>query len=458
MHALARRFASPAHRESWRLAWPLILSNISVPLLGMTDTAVVGHLPEPHHLGGVALGSATFSALYFAAVALRMGTTGLMAQAYGAGDRAELVLGLLRALLLALAIGAALLLLAGPITDLALAIYQPGPQVGAALADYLGIRLLAAPAALTAMVLVGWLLGHQDARGPLTVLIAANGVNILLDLLFVLGFGWGVAGVAWATVIADHVAAALGLWLVRRKLGGWPRGWSWAAVLNLPALRRLLAVNGDIVLRSLCLQVAFVGLATLGARQGEVVLAANTVLLNLLHLASFSLDGFAHAAEALVGRCVGARDRAGMRAAVRAAAEWSLAFALLIALGFALAGPALIRLLTDLAEVRALAIAFLPYMIVMPLLAVWAFLLDGVFIGATRTAEMRNGMILALACFAGLAALLVPRFGNHGLWLAFSLFMAARGAWLGWVYWRLERGAGFIGAAGPATRSAKAAP
>ncbi len=435
---------TPAHLALWRLAWPLILSNVTVPLVGMTDTAVVGHLPEPHYLGGVALGSATFSALYFAVVALRMGTTGLMAQAHGAADRAELRLGLIRALLLALLIGGLLLLLGGPIAEVAAWLFQPGARVEAAFATYLQIRLLAAPAALVSMVLVGWLLGMQDARGPLLVLLLGNGLNIVLAVLFVLGFGWAVAGVAAATVVADHGAAALAGWLVWRRLRHLPGTWSWAAVLDLPALRRLFQVNRDIVLRSFCLQAAFIGVATLGARQGEVALAANTVLLNLLHLASFSLDGFANAAEALVGHAAGARDRPALRQAVRAGLDWSLAFALLICLTLALGGPALIQLLTDLPAVRAGALLYLPYLVVMPLLAVFAYLFDGVYIGATRTAEMRNGMALALVVFGAAAALMVPVLGNHGLWLALALFMAARGAWLGGIYWRLEQGGGFI--------------
>jgi MATE family multidrug resistance protein len=433
-----------AHRDAWRLAWPLILSNMTVPLLGMVDTAVVGHLPAPHHLGAVALGSATFSALYFTVVSLRMGTTGLIAQAYGAGDREEIQAGLARALILGLICALAFILRTTPITAVASRIFSPTSGVEAGLATYLPNRLLAAPAALANTVLLGWLLGVQDARSPLLLLLVGNGVNMALDLLFVFGFGWEVAGVALATVIAEYGTLLLGGWLVWRKLGRWSPTLDFRSIIAFRAMRRLIGVNLDIVLRSLCLQIGFVGAAALGSRQGEVILAANTVLLQFIHLGAFALDGFAFAASTLVGRHAGAGDRAGMRQAVRAGMHWSLAFALMITAAFWLAGDGLIRLLTDIADVRAAAGTYLLYVVLMPLIAVAAFLFDGVFIGATRTREMRNAMVLAVAIFGLFAWLLMPPFGNHGLWLAMTAFMASRGVLLGAIYWWLERGRGFI--------------
>ena len=441
-----------AHREAWRLAWPLILSNLSLPLRGIVETAVVGHLPEPHHLGAVAVGTLLFNVLFFAFGFLRMGTTGLTAQAFGAADGGEVRAVLARALLLALA-AALLLLLAADVTlAAARAAFAPSPAVMAGLDSYVRIRLLGAPAALAQMVLLGWLLGLQNARGPLLLLVVTNGLNAALDLWFVLGLGWGVPGVARAAVCAEYAGLALGLWLARRELArvrlvGGDGGWSWPAVVDAAALRRLLAVNRDILLRSLCIESAYLTFTALGSRQGEVVLAANAILLNFQLFAAYGLDGFAHAAEAMVGRRLGARDRAGFRAAARANVHWGLALAALLTLAFALAGPLAVDLMTGLPEVRAAAHLYLPYMVVTPLIAVWAFLFDGVFIGATRTREMRDGMAVALAVFLAVAFALRPALGNHGLWLALMAFLAARGLWLGAAYARIERRGGFVAAA-----------
>ena len=433
-----------AYREAWRLAWPLILSNITVPLLGMVDTAVVGHLPGPHHLGAVALGASTFSALYFTFVALRMGTTGLIAQAFGANDKLELQAGFFRALALALVLAGLLLLLTKPIIEIAHWIFSPTVRVGEGFDVYLQIRLLAAPAALANMVILGWLLGVQDAKSPLYLLLLGNGLNMVLDVLFVFGFGLEVAGVAWATVIAEYATLALGAWFVWRRLGGLHPALSRRHLLDWSAIRRLVAVNGDIVLRSLTLQIAFVSLAALGSRQGELILAVNTLLLNMLHLAAFALDGFAFAASTLVGRHAGSGDRSAMRAAVKAGLAWSFLFAGIITMVFIIVGQPLIWLITDIEEVRGEALIYLPYAIAGPLIGAVAFLFDGVFVGATRTAEMRNGMVAALIVFGLGAWLLMPSLGNHGLWLTYHAFMVMRGLWLGVVYWQFERGDGFI--------------
>jgi MATE family multidrug resistance protein len=433
-----------AYREAWRLAWPLILSNLTVPLLGIVDTAVVGHLPQPHYLGAVAIGAVVLNVLYFVFGFLRMGTTGLAAQAFGRADAEELRAGLLRPLLLA-ALIAALLLACGPlVVRAATVLFEPSARIGEELESYLRIRLLGAPAALFNMVLLGWLLGLQNARGPMALLIVTNALNMALALLFVLGFGWEVPGVATATVCAEYGGTALGLWLARRELRGLSGIWRWPAILQGAAFRRLLAVNRDIMLRSLSLEAAFLGFTALSSRQGEIVLAANAVLLNFLTFAAFGLDGFAHAAEAMVGRHVGRGDISGFRAATRANLGLALALAIVLALAFAAGGGFGVELMTGLVEVRAAAMTYLPYVVALPLVAVFAFLFDGIFIGATRTAEMRNGMVLALGVFLGSVALLMPPLGNHGLWLAMLLFMAARGIWLGACYLHIDRNAGFV--------------
>jgi MATE family multidrug resistance protein len=372
-----------------------------------------------------------------------MGTTGLTAQAFGRADGDQLRAGLLRPLLLA-ALAAALLLACSPlIVRGSVLLFEPSARIGAELDGYLRIRLLGAPAALANMVLLGWLLGLQNARGPMALLIVTNALNIALALLFVLAFGWAVRGVAAATVCAEYGGSALGLWLARRQLRSLAGAWRWPAILHGGAVRRLLAVNRDIMLRSLSLEAAFLGFTALGSRQGEIVLAANAVLLNFLTFAAFGLDGFAHAAEAMVGRHVGRGDAPAFRAATRANLSLALTLAVLLALAFAAGGRLGIELMTSLPEVRAAAGTYLPYVVALPLVAAFAFLWDGVFIGATRTAEMRNGMALALGVFLGSVALLMPALGNHGLWLALLLFMAARGLWLGVCYLRIDRGSGF---------------
>jgi MATE family multidrug resistance protein len=425
-----------AQRESWRLAWPLILSNLSVPMLGVVDTAVVGHLDGPHHIGAVALGAMVMSVIYFLFGFLRMGTTALAAQALGAADGVELRAALCRGLLVAAGLGL-LAMVAGPlILELSTRLFAPPPEVLEGYRAYLGWRLLGAPAALASYVVLGWLLGLQDPRRPLLIMLATNGLNALLDIALVFGLGMAADGVALATVVAEYAGLGLGLALIRmewRRRGGWP---GWTRVVDAARFRRLFAVNRDLFLRSVMLESAFLILTALGSRQGELVLAANAILLHFFTAAAYGLDGFAHAAEAMVGRAVGARDPLALRAAVQAGFVNAALLATAMTLLFALLGPTAVRLMTDLAEVRAVAMAFLPWAVVLPAVSVWAFLYDGVFFGATRTAELRNGMVAALLVFLAALAVLAPLLANHGLWLAFLLFLAVRGLILAVIYRR----------------------
>ncbi|MGD9508591.1 MAG: MATE family efflux transporter [Geminicoccaceae bacterium] len=439
-----------ATRESWRLAWPLILSNLSVPLLGVVDTAVVGHLDSPRYLGGVALGALVMSVFYWMFGFLRMGTTALTAQAFGAGDWNETRAALGRAMLVAAGLGLVIVLVGPVVLVLAERLFAPTPDVAVEFEHYLAIRLFGAPAALASMVVLGWFLGLQDSRRPLLLMIATNGINAVLAVLLVFGLGLATPGVASATVLAEYAGLGLGLWLLRgnwRRQGGWP-GWG---VLMVPdRFHRLLAVNRDLFLRSLMLEAAFLTFAAIGSRQGEVVLAANAVLMNFFTAAAYGLDGFAHAAEAMVGRAVGARDRAGFRAAVHAAFVNAALLALVMTVAFAAFGGWGVRLMTGLPEVRAQAAAFLPYIVVVPLVSVWAFVLDGIYLGATRTAELRNGMAVSLALFGVAVLALVPPLGNHGLWLALLALLAGRALVLAVIYRRIERRAPFVPVARPA--------
>ena len=430
--------ASSHHRRVWRLAGPIILSNITVPLLGAVDTAVVGHLPDAALIGGVAVGATIFTFVYWGFGFLRMGTTGFVAQAFGAGDGAELKAVAARALLLALLLGGGIVALQTPIAMISLLLFDASPAVEAYAGIYVAVRIWGAPAALANYAVLGWLLGVQKPRLAFLTQLFMNGLNMALAVTFVIGFGWGIAGVAAATLTAEIAGAALGLFLVWRGVRGIGGEPARDRILDPGRIAVLLKVNGDIFIRTLCLMFAFAYFTAQGARMGDAVLAANAILQHLQAIMAFGLDGFAHATETLVGAAIGARDRAGLRAAVRTAGIWGLVVAVLFAAAYAVVGTLIIGLFTEHAEVRAAARDFLPWAIALPVISVWPFLLDGIFIGATRTAEMRNGMMIALAVYLGAAAQFMSLWGNDGLWAAFTIFMLARTATLGWWYPRVE--------------------
>lgn len=430
------------NRKTWSLAGPVILSNISVPLLGAVDTAVVGHLPGPHFLGGVAVGALIFNVLYHGCNFLRMGTTGLTAQSFGARDPDEVRAWLARAGLLALVIGVFLILIQSPVLWASLKVVNPGPEVRPLTDAYFSIRIWSAPMALLNFALLGWFFGIQNTRAALATQIFMNGINIVLDLWFVIGLGWGVEGVAWATLISEVSAVGLGLWLVRANLKRIGGHWHLERAFNSKRLTRMFRVNGDILIRSLCLQTAFVIVAAVGARMGDVVLAANAILLNFQMFTSYALDGFANAAEALTGEAVGAKNRSRFRQAVKATSLWALVFSAGFSAIYLIAGTVFVDILTGVPEVREAAYQYLLWVQLLPLISVWSYQLDGIFIGSTWTAEMRNGMAASLAVFAIALVPLVPAYGNHGLWLAFSLFMIIRALTLGAYYPRLEKTVG----------------
>lgn len=440
MSVTAGTEAAYGNRAVWRIALPMILSSVTTPLLGMVDTAVVGHLDHPRYLGAVATGATVFTVLFMGLNFLRMGTTGVTAQAFGArrGDEARQALG--QGLLIAAALAALMIVMQKAIIDLALVAIAPGVEVATHAREYFAVRVFSAPASLANFVIIGWLLGMQNARGPLALTLATNAANIVLDLLFVLVLGMRVRGVALATLIAELVGLAVGLWFVRRELARFPGRWQRGALLDAERYRALLAINGNLLLRTLSLMFVLAFITARGARAGDVILAANALLMNFQHLLSYALDGIAHAAEALVGKAVGARDRPGMQMAVRRTLRWSVAFAALFALAYAAGGARLIDLLTGIPEVRATARAYLPWLILSPLVSVWAFLYDGAFVGATRSREMRVVMMGAAALVFLPAWYLARPLGNHALWLAFTLFMVARG--LGMHFWwrRLQAG------------------
>lgn len=439
--------AAPWHRALWRLALPIMLANVSTPLLGLVDTAVVGRLGEASYIGGAALGALIFTFVFWAFGFLRMGTTGLTAQAFGAEDGTEVLAVIGRALILAAGIGVALVVLQMPIRWLTLSLFDASAAVEAQAAGYFDARIWGAPATLGNYAVLGWLLGMQRTGLALLLQVVLNGVNIVFSLLFVLVLEFGVPGVGAASALAEWTALALGLLLVvrvRRPLTarletGRETRLGLGALGDGAAYRRLFAINRDLFLRTLCLMLGFAWFTNQGARMGDTVLAANAVLLNFQTFAAYALDGFAHAAETLVGHRLGARDRRGFDQAVRAGAVWSVLGGAAFGLVFLVAGPAIIDTLTTVEAVRAVARDYLPWVVALPFVAAVAFLLDGVFIGATQGPTLRNAMAASLAVFLLAAWVLVPLAGNHGLWLAFSLFTGARGITLALAYRPLIR-------------------
>ncbi|MDM8192490.1 MATE family efflux transporter [Pseudomonas koreensis] len=433
----------PTHRKVWALAAPMILSNISVPLVALVDSTVIGHLPHAHQLGAVAVGASLYTFLAWAMGFLRMGTTGFAAQAAGRSDGAALRQILLQGLLLALGLAVVLGGLGVPLSGVALHFMQPSAELDQLTRAFFHTRLFGLPAALATYALVGWFLGTQNARAPLAILLSTNLINIVLNLWFVIGLDWGVVGSARASVIAEWSGALLGLWLTRTALRAYPGQIIWSALRVWQSWRPLLAVNRDIFIRSLALQSVFFLITVQGARLGDATVAANALLLNGLLLTAHALDGLAHAVEALCGHAIGARDRLALRRSLVVAGGWSLIASLGFAVLFLLAGHLFIEMQTDIQSVRDTAFVYLPYLAVLPLIAVWSYLLDGLFIGATRAREMRNGMLLTVLLLLPFAWFL-QALGNHGLWLSFLLFMVLRSLTLGAQALWLKRSDGWF--------------
>ncbi|MCO4812677.1 MAG: MATE family efflux transporter [Gammaproteobacteria bacterium] len=425
---------TPTNRDMWRIAAPMILSNISVPLLGMVDTGVTGHLESSAYLGAVAIGGTIFTFLYMGMNFLRMGTTGIAAQSYGAGDNDGLRVSLGQALIVSLAIALAILILQLPVGRFAIALLGGDAETQLHAKTYFSIRVWSAPGTLANYALIGWFLGLQNARVPLLIFLTINITNILLDLLFVIVFGMKVDGVALASVIAEYtgllVGGAFAIAALRSHEGHWPL----ARLTNLSAYKAFFSVNASLFVRSMALMFTFAFITAQGARLGPAILAANALLLNFQNLTSLGLDGLAHAAEAMVGKAVGQKDRNALQHTVRLTLKWSLIFAAGFTVSYLLAGPLIVRILTDLPDVRETAMVYLPWLIVSPVISVWCFLYDGVYVGMTRAREMRNIMVFSTFAVFLPAWYLTQSFGNHGLWFALMLFFAGRGIGMHVVY------------------------
>ena len=440
---MSRHAAGLTRRTIARQAWPIILANAAVPSLGLVDTAVIGHYGNAVELGGLALGALLFNFVYWSFGFLRMGTTGFVAQASGAGDEPEVRAALARAVLLAAGLGTALMLVQWPVTWLYFALMDGSAAVESVAADYFHARIWGAPAALGLFAISGLLIGLGRSRELRLVQLLLNGLNAGLDVWFAGVLGMGARGIGLGTAIAEWCTFAVAIFVVLGVLRGRHEDASpflpWARIADWPRIRASLAANRDILVRTLCLLLAFGWFANAGARFGDVTLAANHILLQLVSFSAFFLDGFAFVAEAHVGAAWGARNGRRFRRAVRLTSELAGVTALLLALLVLLAGEAAVLALTSLPDVRGVAAVHLPWAALYVLLSVAAFQLDGVFIGASRTREMRQAGLVSLGVFLAAAWLFAGIWGNHGLWAAFVVYVVARAVALLAYYGKLAR-------------------
>ena len=430
------------HKQLFILALPMILSNITAPLLGLVDTAVIGHLEYSYYLGGSTVGAMLITAITWLCGFLRMSTTGLSAQAFGQKNDELNFLILVRGLIVAFSIGLLIVLFQSVYLDIALSLAGGSEQVQFYAREYSAIRVWGLPAALANLVILGWLLGNHKAKMVMWLIIITNLVNLGLDLLFVIGFDWQVKGVAGATLIAEYSGLMLGLILVfknvKEKFIGLFSNVQ-QMLINVAERSALLSyfkLNRDILIRTLCLEICFIFMTFQGARLGDDVIAANAILMNFLLLISFGLDGIANAAEVMVGKAKGENNKSSMFASVNIALFWTGIFALGYSLLFYFLGPYFILTISDIPEVVAYAQQHILWIVALPLLACWCYLYDGVYVGLMQAHIMRNSMLLAtFGCFFPVWWLLKD-YGNHGLWAAFSIFMLARGVTLAWHYQR----------------------
>ena len=428
---------SLTHKRVLSVAVPIVLANATIPILGAVDTAVVGQLGLAVPIGAVGIGAIIITAIYWLFGFLRMGTTGLTAQAIGSGDKSETSALLVRGIIIGLVAGLILIIAQVPLFLGALQVSPASIEVEGLAQKYLQIRVYSAPAAIALFGITGWLIAKEKTRAVLILQLLLNGINIILDLVFVLELGWGVEGVAIATVIAEWSGLIFGLWLAREGFnnGYWK---NWVQIFDRARLVQMARVNSDIMIRSILLEIGFVSFLFLGSSFDDATLAANQVLIQFLNITAYALDGFAFAAEALVGQALGAKNRHLFRKSVVMTSQWGVGSVILMALAFFVFGNNIINVMTTAEDVRAVSYVYLPWMVLAPLAGVAAWMLDGIFIGATRTADMRNMMFISFCIYLIALALLLPSYGNHGLWASLIIFSIARGITLGFKYPALE--------------------
>ena len=422
------------NKKILHLAIPNIISNISIPLLGIVDMALMGHLESDAYIGAIALGSLIFNFIYWGLGFLRMGTSGFTAQAWGRRDLPETILVLSRAGFIALVTSAFLLVLQKPVEILSFLVLKGETEVEQLAMAYFRIRVWAAPAALGQFALLGFFLGMQNARLPMVVLVTTNIINIICNYIFVMKLGMSSDGVALGTVIAQYSGLLIALFFFRKYFSKLFKYYSFRATTQWTKLKNFLLVNKDIFIRTMCLVIVFSIFTARSASsdllsQGEdTTLAVNSLLMQFFMFFSFLIDGFAHASEALTGKFIGAKDRESLTKSIRLLFLWGTAISVMFTLLYLLGGNAIFRLLTNNPEVIANAKPYYFWVILVPVVSYVAFLWDGIYIGATAGPQMRNAMLISTLVIFFPAYFLAGKFmGNHGLWFAFILFMIARG-------------------------------
>lgn len=429
------------HRGVLAIAVPIMLSNVTEPMIGVVNTAVIGQLPGAYYIGAITVGSLIFNFIYWGFGFLRLGTGGLSAQATGRADAEELVAVLIRALIIAGIAGVAIILLSPLIGRLAFGLLEGSAEVESHAATYFYIRVFSAPFALTSFCLLGWFVGQGRARTAFIIQLYLNFTNMALSLLFVLGLGMTSDGVALAALIAEVTAALLGLVIAFRRLREMGARFERYRIFDRAKLIRTLAINRDIMIRTVCLVLVFSWFTARGAKASDVIVSANAVLMHFFDVAAFLIDGFAFATEALVGQSIGARDRQRFATAVRLTWIWAFVVGFMTFAIIMIAGPYLIDVMTVNEAVRETARHYLLWSALAPLIGVACFQYDGIFTGATQTADMRNMMLLSMIVFFLAWWPLERTYGNHGLWASMIVFFAARGIFFAFRMPALRRAA-----------------
>ncbi|MGM0845065.1 MAG: MATE family efflux transporter [Bacillota bacterium] len=428
-----------SHKEYLRLAIPLVISGISTPLLGAVDTAVVGRMPDPVSIGGVAIGAVIFSTMYWLLGFLRVSTSGFTSQAEGQKDQREVLLTFFRPMLIALLFGLLFLFLQGPILHISLALMGGSQAVSDIAASYFSVRIWGAPFILLSYVIIGWLIGMGKVRLALATQVLMNVLNIILDFVFVFGFGMGVVGVAVATLISEVTAVMFGSIIIYRSIKPGLKDIKLRMLTELEPLQRMFKVNRDLFLRTVCLLAMTITFTSKGASMGEVILAGNAILLQIHYMMAYLFGGFANASSILVGRSIGSSSRLLYTRAYQLSAQWGFASAAFLAIFMLLWGQETVALFTTIGEVQAAAQEQLIWMVIFPLVGFWGLQLEGIFSGATQAAPVRDSILLALLLFLPAIWLMVPSLGNTGIWLSFILFSFARSFFLSLYIPKLRR-------------------
>lgn len=414
-------------KQILKIALPAILSNITVPLLGLVDVAIVGHMGDANYIGAIAVGGMMFNLIYWVFGFLRMGTSGMTSQAYGSKQLSEVVLLLYRSLLIGLLVGALFILIQTGLLQGIFTLIDTTPAIRSLSTTYFHICIWGAPAVLGLYGLSGWFIGMQNSRFPLYIAVTQNIVNIAASLCFVYLFDMKIEGVAWGTLVAQYAGFVMGLWMWRRYYGRLRKHAVGQPVWQQKAMSRFFHVNRDIFFRTLCLVGVTLWFTASGAAQGEIILSVNTLLMQLFTLFSYVMDGFAFAGEALIGRYKGASNGKALKATVERLFRWGWGFAVLFTLLYALGGQAFLSLLTNEKEVIAASDSYYLWAVAIPFAGMAAFIWDGIFIGATATKAMLRAMLVASALFFTLFYALQSTLHNHALWLAFIVYLSARG-------------------------------